>query len=57
LAADIRRALGVEAELIEGKGGNFDVAVDGRLVFSKHELGRFPDSSAEVLTAIENLKS
>jgi selT/selW/selH-like putative selenoprotein len=28
--------------LVKGKGGIFDVEVDGRLVFSKHQAGRFP---------------
>jgi len=37
--------------LIAGSGGIFDVKVDGRLVFSKHETGRFPDD-AEVLAAL-----
>ncbi len=41
--AAIRDARGVEAELIKGDNGVFDVEVDGRRVFSKHEAGRFPD--------------
>ena len=41
--AAIRDARGVEAELVRGDDGIFDVVVDGRLVFSKHEAGRFPD--------------
>jgi len=32
----------VEVELIPSKGGVFEVQVDGRLVFSKKELKRFP---------------
>ena len=28
---------------IPGGTGQFDVLADGRLVFSKQELGRFPD--------------
>jgi selT/selW/selH-like putative selenoprotein len=36
--------LGVDADLIRGGGGIFDVVVDGDKVFSKHESGRFPDS-------------
>jgi selenoprotein W-related protein len=35
-------AFNVEAELIKGKGGVFDVVVDGQLIFSKHKTGRFP---------------
>jgi selT/selW/selH-like putative selenoprotein len=28
---------------VKGDNGVFDVEVDGRLVFSKHERGRFPE--------------
>jgi selT/selW/selH-like putative selenoprotein len=40
--------------LIKGRGGIFDVAADGKLVFSKHDAGRFPDDD-EVLAAIRKL--
>jgi selenoprotein W-related protein len=33
----------VSARLIKGSGGVFDVKVDGRLVYSKFETGRFPE--------------
>lgn len=33
----------MEAELIRGDGGVFDVVADGKLVFSKHSEGRFPE--------------
>jgi selenoprotein W-related protein len=32
----------VDAELIGGSGGVFEISVDGRKVFSKKALGRFP---------------
>ena len=35
---------GVEAELIKGDKGIFDVKVDGELIFSKHDVGRFPEN-------------
>jgi selT/selW/selH-like putative selenoprotein len=35
----------VEAELIEGANGVFDVVADGELVFSKQTAGRFPDDA------------
>jgi selT/selW/selH-like putative selenoprotein len=38
--------------LIRGKDGVFEVTVDGRLVFSKRRLGRFPEPG-EVATAIK----
>ena len=41
--AAIREAKGVEPELVRGDHGVFDVEVDGTLVFSKHQAGRFPD--------------
>lgn len=43
LAAELRDAFGVEARLIKGGGGIFDVIADGDLVFSKHQVHRFPD--------------
>ena len=42
MAATISREVGVDPELIKGKGGIFDVVVDGELIFSKHNVGRFP---------------
>jgi selenoprotein W-related protein len=42
---------GVEPQLIKGGGGIFDVRMDGDLIFSKHELGRFPEED-EVLEKI-----
>jgi hypothetical protein len=33
---------GFAAETIAGGKGQFDVIADGELVFSKHELDRFP---------------
>jgi len=40
--------LGVDSELVASGGGVFEVSVDGRLVFSKRSLGRFPEDG-EVL--------
>lgn len=52
MAAAIKESYAVEPELIPGGGGIFDVAADGKLVFSKHELGRFPEPD-EVLKLLE----
>lgn len=41
--ARIQEERGVEAELVKGDNGIFDVTVDGTLIYSKHETGRFPD--------------
>jgi selenoprotein W-related protein len=35
--------MGLESKLIAGGGGVFDVTVDGKLVFSKKSVGRFPE--------------
>jgi len=43
LAASLKKEFGVDAELIRGTGGIFDVRVDGELVFSKHDVDRFPE--------------
>lgn len=37
--------------LIKGSGGQFEVVLDGKLVFSKKALGRFPET-AEILELI-----
>jgi len=37
--------------LIQGKGGVFDVVVDGRLIYSKKETGRFP-THEEILSQL-----
>jgi selenoprotein W-related protein len=43
LAAKIKESVGCDSTLIAGDNGIFDVEVDGKLIFSKHELGRFPE--------------
>lgn len=48
MADAIKAKTGVEAELIKGGGGIFDVVVDGKLIFSKHEAGRFPTNEEVV---------
>lgn len=41
----------MESELVEGSNGVFDVVVDGKLIFSKHRTGRFPEPE-EILDAL-----
>jgi len=43
LAAELKQNLGAESTLIPGGGGVFDVSVDGKLIFSKKSVGRFPE--------------
>jgi selT/selW/selH-like putative selenoprotein len=47
--------LGVEPRLVIGSGGVFDVQVNGgRLVYSKHQTGRFPEHG-EILDALRRM--
>ncbi len=43
MADELQEAFGVKAKLVAGRGGVFDVDVDGKRIFSKKELGRFPE--------------
>jgi selenoprotein W-related protein len=43
LAAKLDSRFVTETLLVEGAGGVFDVVVDGKLVYSKHQTGEFPD--------------
>ena len=51
MAADLKKQFGVESKLIKGGGGIFDVKVDGKLIYSKHQTGRFPEHR-EIFDAI-----
>jgi len=53
LAAAIKAETSIEAELIRGGGGIFDVMVDGERIFSKKSLGRFPED-AEILALLRS---
>jgi selT/selW/selH-like putative selenoprotein len=43
LAAELKQHRGVDSKLTPGSGGEFEVSVDGRLVFSKRKERRFPE--------------
>ena len=45
------KSKGVSVELIKGSNGVFDVEIDGKLVYSKRNTGRFPNHG-ELLTLI-----
>jgi selenoprotein W-related protein len=47
----LKKVLSVETELIEGSGGVFEIIVDGKKLFSKKALGRFPEDG-EILGLI-----
>lgn len=48
MAAELKKQLGVSATLTAGSGGVFDVTVDGTVVFSKKQVGRFPEEGEVV---------
>jgi predicted Rdx family selenoprotein len=50
-AAAIKDAFDVDSKLEIGKPSQFDVIVDGELIFSKQSAGRFPELQ-EVLDAM-----
>ena len=56
MAAELKSHFGVDAELIASHNGVFEVSADGKLLFSKKSLGRFPDEG-EVLDLIRSLPS
>ena len=43
MAAELKKDLGVDAELVPGKGGIFEVVANGKLIYSKKSNGRFPN--------------
>jgi predicted Rdx family selenoprotein len=54
LAAEIKQAIGAEPQLVKGASGVFDVAADGKLVFSRHRDARFPGTD-EIIDALRKL--
>jgi selT/selW/selH-like putative selenoprotein len=51
LAEAIKKKHGIQVTMIEGRGGVFDVRVDGSLIYSKQQTGQFPEH-AEVLAKL-----
>jgi selT/selW/selH-like putative selenoprotein len=50
----LKKELGIDSELIKGRGGVFDVVADGKTVYSKHSTGRFPEED-EIMSALRAL--
>jgi len=48
--------MGIDSEVVRGSGGIFDVTVDKKRIFSKHDEGRFP-SEKEIVDALKALGS
>jgi selT/selW/selH-like putative selenoprotein len=56
LAAEIKKELGVDSQLVRGGGGIFDVTVDNKRIFSKKDEGRFP-TEKEIVDQLRAMKS
>ena len=54
MAAEIESKFGIEPELIRAADGKFEVVADGRLIYSKLAVGRFPHDD-EVLDELEKM--
>jgi selenoprotein W-related protein len=54
LAAVIRDRFGLEPELIASGGGVFEVQTDEELIFSKKQMGRFPEND-EILDVLAGM--
>ena len=54
MAASLKEALGVEADVLVGDRGQFDVVANGALIFSKQTEERFPESD-EIIDALRSL--
>ncbi len=44
MAEELKQSFGVDAVLVPGSSGVFDVIVDGKQVYSKAQTGRFPNT-------------
>jgi selenoprotein W-related protein len=56
LAEELKKEFGIEAALTEGDPGSFNVFVNGELIFSKYEEGRFPNPGEIVQKIKEYMK-
>ena len=55
LAAEIKKELGIDSQVVRGSGGIFDVSVDGKRIFSKHDEGRFP-TEKEIVDKVRGMQ-
>ena len=55
LAAKIKERFGLEAGLVRGSGGVFEVSIDAKLVYSKKQTGQFPEDR-DIFEAIQKAK-
>jgi len=48
----IKKELGISTKLTPGSNGIYDIVVDGKTIFSKHQEKRFPDNE-EIIKLIK----
>ncbi len=54
MGEELKQKYNAEIELIAGSNGVYDITVDGKMIFSKSAIGRFPDSN-EIASKIKSL--
>ncbi len=54
MAAELEQKLNATVQITPGSGGVFDVEDNGVLIFSKHQLGRFPEEG-EIMGIIQSV--
>lgn len=55
MAAEIKKELGIDSQLVRGSGGIFEVTVDNKRIFSKKDEGRFP-SEKEIIDKLRGMQ-
>lgn len=52
---ELSNLFGINSELIESGGGVFEIKANGHLIFSKKQLGRFPEDE-EISNLIKGIE-
>jgi len=52
LAETIKKEFGISPELVPGSKGVYDIILDKKTIFSKHQAKRFPDND-EIIALIK----
>ena len=55
MAAEIKKQMGIDSQVVRGSGGIFDVSVENKRIFSKHEEGRFP-TEKEIIDKLRGMQ-
>ena len=53
LAETLKKELGASAQLIPGSNGVYDVIIDDKTIFSKHQSNRFPEND-EIISLLRS---